>query len=289
MAPPALGDIDRDEGLEIVVGCGNGYQPDSCDRLYVWKANGSLSFSLTLSSRIPGYTSMPYSPVLADYNGDGSVEILMGRLGDWAITVVYPAQRSYETTSHQTDGGLMASPVVDDIDNDGKLETVIGGIDYNYGNERGAIYIWDETGSDTSALPWPMFHRDIRRTGRYPLPPRLNFPSSITVFHQYDTSETEQIVASLRNEGEGSMDWRISHAIPSLRVMPTSGVVVTSAQVRFVITTTNFLTGWHTLGSLTVTATSGEQPVAGSPLVSSLRLFVGDVQRVHLPVVLKSR
>ncbi len=290
MAPPALGDIDNDGEIEIVVGCGNGYQPDSCDKLYAWNPDGRPvnHFPMTLSSRISGYTSMPYSPILADIDGDGLIEILMGRLGDWAITVVDPLQGIFEWTSHQTPGGLVASPVVDDIDGDGLLETIIGGIDYNYGNERGAVYIWDEAGpAIRGAMPWPMFHHDVRRTGRLLLPPRLEFPLEMRAFHQYGSGETETIYAPITNRGDGDMSWTITHTIPSLQVIPSSGTVVTQSYIRLVITTTGFTTGWHTLGSITVTATSGGNPVASSPRISQLHLFVGDVSRVYLPVVMR--
>lgn len=292
MAPPALGDIDNDGEIEIVVGCGNGYQPDSCDKLYAWNPNGtSVSrFPLSLSSRISGYTSMPYSPVLADIDGDGTTEILMGRLGDWAITIVDPIQGSYEWTSHQTPGGLLASPVVDDIDGDGLLETVIGGIEFQPNNERGAVYIWDETGpASRYAMPWPMFHYDVRRTGRLILPPRLGFPSEIRVLHQYGSGTIETAQVPLTNLGEGEMNWTLTHSIPYLEVTPSAGTVTTQTYIRLTITTTNFITGWHTLGALTVTATAGGTPVAGSPRIANLYLFVGDIHKVCLPIVMRQR
>ncbi|MGB9872499.1 MAG: FG-GAP repeat domain-containing protein [Anaerolineae bacterium] len=292
MAPPALGDIDNDGEIEIVVGCGNGYQPDSCDKLYAWNPDGTPMprFPMALTSRMnypQPYTSMPYSPVLADINGDGTVEILMGRLGDWAITVVNPVQGTYEWTSHQTPGGLVASPVVDDIDGDGLLETVIGGIDYNYGNERGAVYIWDETGPANPPPPWPMFHHDVRRTGRLLLPPRLEFPAEIRVFHQYGSGETAETVAFLKNRGDGQMDWLITHTISRLTVAPSSGTVITQTPLRLTITTTGLITGWHQLGPLTVTATANGSPVQGSPKVSNLYLFIGDLHHAYLPLVMR--
>ncbi len=291
MAPPALGDVDGDRQLEIVVGCGNNYQPNSCDKLYVWEADGSLALSMTLPSRMnhpQPYTSMPYSPVLANYDGDDVVEILMGRLGDWAIAVVDPVQRTYDITSFQTPGGLLASPVVDDIDNDGQLEIVIGGIDYNSGNEKGAVYIWDVNGSAYSPLPWPMFHHDTLRTGRYPLPPRLEIPPSVRVFHQYGSSETANAIAFVRNRGEGSLEWQVTHTIPSLRISPMAGTVVTAAPMEIMITATDFITGWHLLGSITVTGSADGWPVAGSPAYSSIHLFVGNVHKVYLPIVMKT-
>ncbi len=295
MAPPALGDIDNDGEIEIVVGCGNGYQPNSCDKLYAWNPDGTLvnGFPMRLSSRVnypQPYTSMPYSPVLADINGDGTIEILMGRLGDWAITVVDPIRRTYEWTSHQTPGGLLASPVVDDIDRDGLLETIIGGIDFNNNNERGAVYIWNESGpASRYAMPWPMFHHNVRRTGRLILPPRLEFPYEIRIFHQYGSGETETTQVRVSNWGDEEMTWALTHTIPSLRVIPSSGVVITQTHIRLTITTTGFITGWHTLGPLTVTATLDGNPVAGSPRVSQLHLFVGSVQRAYLPIVMRWR
>lgn len=298
MAPPALGDIDNDGEIEIVVGCGNGYQPDSCDKLYAWNPNGSLvqGFPMALSSRMINpetqepFVSMPYSPALANINGDDKIEILMGRLGDWAITIVDPVQRTYEWTSHQTPGGLLASPVVDDIDGDGLLETVIGGIEFQPNNERGAVYIWDETGpASRYATPWPMFHYDVRRTGRLILPPRLGFPSEIRVFHQYGSGTTETAQVPLTNLGEGEMNWALTHSIPQLDVTPSAGTVTTQTYIRLTITTTDFITGWHEMGALTVTATAGSNPVAGSPLISSLYIFVGEVYRVYLPVVMRQR
>lgn len=295
MAPPALGDIDNDGEIEIVVGCGNGYEPNSCDKLYAWNPDGTPvnGFPMTLSSRMnypQPYTSMPYSPILADIDGDGTIEILMGRLGDWAITIVDPLQSTYEWTSHQTPGGLLASPVVDDIDGDGLLETIIGGIDYNYGIERGAVYIWDEAGPATrNAMLWPMFHHDVRRTGRLVLPPRLEFPSEIRVFHQYGSGETETTLVPVSNWGDEEMTWVLIHTIPSLQVTPSSGTVITQTYVRLTITTTGFITGWHTLGSLTVTATSDGNPVSGSPRVSHLYFFVGNVYKAYLPIVMRRR
>ncbi len=292
MAPPALGDIDRDGQLEIVVGCGNGYQPDSCNKLYAWKADGESvdKFPMTLGSRIPGFTSMPYSPVLADVDGDNTVEILMGRLGDWALAVVDPIQGTYDLNTYQTPGGLMASPVVDDIDGDGYLETVIGGIDYNLGNQRGAVYIWDENGSVASSLPWPMFRRDVQRTGRYLAPPFLVFPREILLFHQLGSGNRETGYGVIRNAGDVRFDWNITHTITRLQVIPANGVVTKTSAVQLVVTTTNLLTGWHTLGNITITGVaSGGQIVYGSPLTSTLRLYVGQVARVYLPLLLRNR
>jgi len=287
MAPPALGDIDNDGEIEIVVGCGNGYQPDSCDKLYAWNPNGTLlpHFPMTPPTRVSGYSSMPYTPVLADIDSDGTVEILMGRLADWALTVVDPSNGTSEVTTHQTAGGLLASPIVDDMDGDGLLETAIGGVDYATG--KGAIYIWNETGTSDSLLPWPMFHRNVARTGYYPRPPRLVFPAEIRVFHQYGSGDTEVTYAAIQNAGDGEFEWQMDQGAERVEVIPIVGTVASTSQVQLTITTTGLITGWHSLGTLTVTGSINGEEVLGSPAIAHVYLYVGDVSRVYLPLVLR--
>jgi hypothetical protein len=158
---PALGDIDGDEDLEVVIGCGGlGYH---CTTLYAWHGDGSNVTGFPVN---PVSESQPYSPVLADYDGDGVVEIMVVGEGATAITILEPNGTLSPDTHHTTAETLFSTPVVDDIDGDGLLETIIAGGD---GSGKGMIYIWEEKGlGGTGKLPWPMFHRNIRRTGLLP-------------------------------------------------------------------------------------------------------------------------
>jgi hypothetical protein len=283
-APPALGDIDGDGELEIVVGCGNNYATSSCNMLHAWNDDGSSVFT----AQPPAYhptQAMPYSPILADIDGDSAIEILVVHLGDWGVTVV-EANGSSGSQTHQTNGGLKSPPMVDDVDNDGKLEVVVGGADYP--SNKGAVWIWDEAGSASPPPPWPMFHHDVRRTGRYLLPPQLGFPSEIRVFHQSGSGDTASQDVGVWNKGEGQFDWSIKHSITRLQVTPSSSTVESNASVRFVITTTGLLTGWQLLGTVTITGTVGGEPVDGSPQDAPVYVYVGDVARIYLPVVLRN-
>jgi hypothetical protein len=289
-ASPALGDIDGDGKLEIVAGCGNSYDPFSCSSnlLYVWRANGALVFTAHPPAYISGYSAMPYSPVLADIDGDGHVEILVVHLADWGVTVV-EWDGHLETQTHQlVDGYLMAPPMVDDVDNDGKLEIVVGGTDY--ATNKGAIWIWDENGSASTPSPWPMFHHDVRRTGRYPVPPKLGFPSEIRILYQQGSGNSESQYAWVRNSGEGQFDWRITNNVPGnkLQVIPSSGVVTTTTPTQFIVDTTGILTGWHTLGTVSITGTASGQNIISSPITSTIYVYVGDVARTYLPIILRS-
>jgi hypothetical protein len=293
-APPALGDLDGDDDLEVVIGCGaegDSFNPAPCTSLYAWHDNGnSVSGFPTSPANNTGWPAnpngLPYAPILADYDGDGSIEILVVNRWSWGISTVDHNGNNHNDSNLVTQNPLSSSPVVDDVDNDGKLEIIIGGATSD--GSHGAVYIWDMDGNANGKLPWPTFHHDVRRTGRYMLPPKLGFPSEIRVFHQQGSGNTESQDVGVWNEGEGQFDWSIKHSITCLQAAPSSGTVESNAPVRFVITTTDLSTGWQLLGTVTITGTVGGKPIDGSPQDAPMYVYVGDVARIYLPVVLRN-
>ena len=168
-AAPALGDLDRDGDLEIVIGCGaegNPY-PAPCGSLYAWHGDGSSVAGFPVSvygnDGWTGPNGLPYNPVLADYDGDGSVEILVQARWSWGISTVEADGTNNNDPVLMTQNGLSSPPVVDDVDDDGKLEIIVAGA--NSSGSNGALYIWDMAGGAGATQPWPMFHHDERRTG----------------------------------------------------------------------------------------------------------------------------
>jgi hypothetical protein len=111
----------------------------------------------------------PASFVLADYNGDGRMEIFLSEA--WTVAVVdgtgqqitapsYPSSKPIYITS----GSLINNPAVGDIDGDGKLELVAA-------NSR--LTVWDLPQSTNTRADWPMFRRNATRTGAVGQPAAL--------------------------------------------------------------------------------------------------------------------
>ena len=273
-APPALGDLDGDGRPEVVVGCGT--VTDNCGRLYAWRGDGS-----SYSGHYPVSlgVSLLYAPVLADYDGDGKVEILQSGLGSPYLAAVEADGSAVNTTSFDDPGPLFSSPLVDDVDGDGALEVVIGAGAY--------LYIWNVSGTTDDPLPWPMFHRDAQRTGAYLLSPRLGFQDEIRVYHQAGSGSVAYQLVTIRNLGDVPFDWQIQESISRLAVSPSlNGTVVDASTVQLEVNVQGLAAGsWHNLGSIRVSGTWNGGAVANSPQDATLYVYVGDIQRVHLPVV----
>lgn len=153
---PALGDIDGDQQMEIVVG-----SFDKC--IYAWEANGSpVAGWWDHAANQPArclIDTIWSSPALADLDGDGVLDIIIGTdahpdyIGGsiWALKGDNTVLWTVYTTQV-----LQSSPAVGDINNDGFPEVVIGTGTYYQGEDSDGhkVYAFDRFGNH---LPgWPV-------------------------------------------------------------------------------------------------------------------------------------
>ncbi len=160
---PAIGDIDGDNKLDVVIGC-HDYNNRACNTLYGWHGDGSTLAGWPIHSLHPDYPStfdVWDSTRMADIDGDGTVEVLAADGLD--VIVIKPDGNIEQPVKRTTHLYHPPGLTITDLDHDGLLETIVVG--KNEANNLGIVHIWQETGSALGNVPWPTSHHDMQRTG----------------------------------------------------------------------------------------------------------------------------
>ncbi|MEM7581806.1 MAG: VCBS repeat-containing protein [Acidobacteriota bacterium] len=170
---PAIGDIDRDGILDVVVGVASDSMPGNNG-----EEDGGLLFAFSgiNGENVPGFPvqideTIQSSPALGDIDGDGFLEIMVGTGRCWSNPACAPGGRvnpgvgeylnAFEHDGQYVPGWPVAvpgtysfsSPALGDLDGDGLPEVVFNTVDPD-ANEDGRIYALD---ADGTALPgWPL-------------------------------------------------------------------------------------------------------------------------------------
>ncbi len=178
-SPPAIGDVDGDGELEIVVASRDNPDGIGSGWIYAIKRDGSLVAGFPWQT-LGHFNSS--APALADIDQDGLPEIIVGNQngnlyavdGDGTILAGWP---------FATGGAIESSVALGDMDLDGHLEVV-------FGSDDGNIYCLDlGAGSfPQGQLAWPTFHYNNQRTGFFDgpatdgQPPSITCPAPVTVY-----------------------------------------------------------------------------------------------------------
>jgi hypothetical protein len=287
-APPALADLNGDNILDVIIGCG-AESEQACKNLYAWQGDGSNlpGFPLQPQNGVNGQSAQPYSSIVADIDDDDQPEIIQVMANTTALRVIqHNGSQSSDLTRAllSNSNTILAAPLIADVDNDGLLETVFGAEN----NGQAAVYIFEEAGAaDNNSLPWPTFQQNMARTGIYE-PPFLAFTDELRFFHQQAAGNTAVLQATIQNTGSGEIDWTLNESIASLSASSTSGKINNSTMLTFTVNTSGFAQDqWHTLGTVTVTGTNNSVPVQGSPQSATVYLYVGNVTDLYLPMITK--
>ena len=163
LSSPALGDLDGDGDIEILIG---GYVPGPTflEKLYAFHHDGNAVTNWPIILDHTGSAgNINSSPIIADIDGDTtSVEIIVkvhnhifALHSDGSVVEGYP----YYLDDEGSSGTFSPTPALGDMDNDGDIELVFSS---NYGN----LVFLDE---DDLFFPdfgfWPMFKHDRFNTG----------------------------------------------------------------------------------------------------------------------------
>ncbi len=178
---PAMADLNGDGQLDAVVaGSDSG-------RIFAITAAGTAApgWDGGIKLNTSGDYPVESSPVIADVNGDGSVEVIVG-CNDGNVYAVYADGVDHVVDGvptgplawarccvppNEATGQVLSSPVIDDIDNDGRVDVVAASDKGTYVFRFASTYNRD----NPALYPWPTFHANNARTGSLAaLPPLVN-------------------------------------------------------------------------------------------------------------------
>ncbi|WP_322495826.1 FG-GAP-like repeat-containing protein [Chloroflexus sp.] len=298
---PALGDIDGDGKLEIVVNVG-------------WAGDDGIPHSETIAwdpeNPMPKWRTIPYSanysadpnerfndpnggnlqsPVIADINGDGIVEVLTANL--WSVVVLrgYDGQQMtcYLSPACGPQPSLYAwytvkaTPAVGDINGDGVLEVVIGG-GHKFVNGSSAappitahLYAWTNlaevfpaqtppSGYQTApaySAPWPQFRRSATNDGILRVPGLQAATTELLVLTDGSTPETYEIALSSRDGS--SLNLSLSESGDSRNIISAtlSSSTVSGTTPSKVVITVNAASVANSVYPVTLTVSTPNLPV----------------------------
>jgi len=157
---PAVGDLNGDGTLDIVAAGSDG-------KVYSFTASGiqtpGWQVADTGTETPYDYTLRQSSPILADIDGDDSLEVLVGCY-DGKLYAYNSNGLPVYGWPKATAGPIRSTAAVGNMDNDGNWDIVAA-------SDTGGIYRWEITGvmgSDPCQdFPWATFHGDNLRTGAY--------------------------------------------------------------------------------------------------------------------------
>jgi len=132
-------DLDQNGTSEIITS-------DSAGRIFTWNSDGSSYLTGLNGSFANIPTSMIGSVAVGDVWGDDKQEVVCA--GEDGRVFVYPYTGIHSNASMNANDRILASPVLIDLDNDGKKEIIVGALNMN-------LYIWK--GDGTNYLTFPLY------------------------------------------------------------------------------------------------------------------------------------
>jgi len=219
---PAIADINGDGHLDVAIGALDGkvYALDGRNGAILWS---TLARDVFNNQFIPN--PRVFSPVLADVDGDGLDDVLIG-LG-WDVVVMKGTNGALLSGTSAGDARpsyygaytIDNTAAVGDLDNNGKLDLVsASGTTNDPGNAR--INSWALTNS-TSKASWPMFRGNAQHTGTTP----ALVASATEMGSLLEVGQSRTYQLSFHNSNGAPLNWSATQTDPQgiLQLSPTSG------------------------------------------------------------------
>lgn len=282
---PALGDLNGDGLVDVVISCADGY-------LYAWTGNGTPlpGWPVRPTNESGGTGVIVGSPVIADLDGNGDLEVIIP-IG-WDLVAFNHDGSLFRFGSEpqmrlRTYFSLGGTPAIADVNGNGKLDVFIGSAEFDF--NKGRFFAW-ELPSQFGEIPWGMFRGNVRRTGRAPLSPQLaTATEKIFIMLELGTTQTQQRSFDLFNRGGGRIDWNVVALPNNVTISQTAGSVSSVPVILTLdIPVSGYPLGSHSLGELVIAGNSNGVPVRGSPLKIPVNLLVVEnLHNVFLPITMR--
>jgi hypothetical protein len=306
---PAIGDLDGNGSLEVVMGTSNYYcfqAVAGCPKLgprvgwvYALRSNGTeLWPARQMTDSNTNVTGPILAPIIADYDANGDMDILYSI--QWEVQAIDGDTGAFEIGGYNAPnnkimyGGytIQAAPAVGDINGDGIQEVVAAGASDSSG-ATGAIHAWrPSSNTGAPAHPWPMFRRNAAHTGRFAPPTLTGGPVSLSVIHPLSDPRTYTYVFVVQNTGDEAMTFSTSDTSSKITVAPASTSVGAGQTTNMTVTLSglnSYGLGLQSIGSITMQGTySGGTHATGSPRTVDVKAIVASsVSYLYLPMILK--
>ncbi|MDT8307688.1 MAG: VCBS repeat-containing protein, partial [Anaerolineae bacterium] len=282
-ASPSVGDITGDGNPEIVVATSG---PER--KLYAWHSDGRLVAGFPMQpvdhyGKANADFNVGTGFVLADTDGDATNEIVFNQ--GWTVTIVdgtgrqltSPRFPATDRPIYLTDGMLLNTPAVGDIDNDGKLELV---------THNSRLYVW-ELPQSTSKTAWPMFRHNPARTGNN-APAYLKVaPVPATALVERNSGTIEMPIHVKSVGGAAVFEWRAeAQTSPTAQLPLTAGTATNEVTIFLEVATDHLRLGSNDLGTVEIMASIEGEPISGSPTSVPVVVVVAEnLYTVSLPVL----